>query len=262
MDEIINATDKIGHINTPRSDDGFIRTIPIIVQYPEYDKDKSVKQVDNYLYMTIKLAIDYLNKYENQNITEIKVDKNNNLILGNRILPLNEKAEVILNWYGESGLESNETFEYVSLWEIIKSMNAKEKGEKEVLQEDFFKDKFVYLGTSVYSLSDIKTVPTSKYLPGVEIHTTLLNNIIDNCLIHKATTPYNILITIIISIAAIFTVFRIRSVYISILLYGGLIFAFLYFGTFVMTKYNVWVWIIVPLLSSVFFFVCSFICFK
>lgn len=259
MDEILNATDKIGHINTPRADDGFIRTVPIIVQYPEYNEDKTVKKVDNYLYMTIKLAVEYLNKYENQNITEIKVDKNNNLILGNRKLPLNENGEVILNWYGESGVESDETFEYVSFWEIIKSIKAKEKGQKEVIPTDFFKDKVVYIGTSVFALSDIKTVPTSKYLPGVEIHATLLNNIIDNCLIHKATLPYNILITIVLSLAAICTVFRIRSVYISILLYGGLILSFLYFSTFVMTKYNVWIWIIVPLLSSIFLFVCSFI---
>ncbi|MBQ8887528.1 MAG: diguanylate cyclase [Candidatus Gastranaerophilales bacterium] len=259
MEEIINATDRIGHINTPKSDDGFIRTVPLIVNYPEYNEDLSIKQMDNYLYMTVKLAIDYLNKYENANIQEIKIDKNNNLILGNRKLPLNENAEAILNWYGESGLINPDSFKYVSFWEVIKSIKAKETGNKEVLPNDFFKDKIVYIGTNVFSLSDIKTVPTSKYLPGVEIHTTLLNNIIDNNLIHKASLPYNVAISIILSIAAIFTVFKIRSVYVSIPLFSGLIFAFLYFSTYVMTKYNVWTWVVVPLILAIFCFVCSFI---
>lgn len=259
VNEIIEATDKIGHINTPRADDGFIRTVPLIINYPKYNSDGKITQIDNYLYMTIKLAVDYLNKYENENITEIKIDKNNNLVLGSKKLPLNENAEAILNWYGESGLESPNTFNYISFWEVIKSIKAEENGEKGVLPEDYFKDKIIYIGTSVFALSDIKTVPTSKYLPGVEIHATLLNNILDNNLIHKATLPYNILLTVLLSIAAIYTVFKIRNVYVSILLFGGITFTYLYFATFIMTKYNVWVWIIIPILLAIFCFICSFI---
>lgn len=259
INEIIAATDKVGHINTPRADDGFIRTVPLIINYPQYDKDKNITKVDNYLYMTIKLAIDYLNKYENENITEIKIDKNNNLVLGSKRLPLNENAEAILNWYGESGLQSPNTFNYISFWEIIKSIKAEESGEKAVLPENYFKDKIIYVGTSVFALSDIKTVPTSKYLPGVEIHATLLNNILDNNLIHKAALPYNIALTLLLSLAAICTVFKIRNVYVSIILFGGITFSYLYFTTYIMTKYNVWVWIIIPTLLAMFCFICSFI---
>ena len=193
MNEIINATDKIGHINTPKSDDGFIRTIPIIVNYPKFDKNNFSEIEDNfYLYMTVKLAIDYLNKYEHQNIHELKIDSKNNLLLGSRKIPLTQDAQTILNWYGESGLNDNKTFTYVSFWEVLKSIEAKALGKKELIPQDFFKDKIVYIGTNIFSLSDIKTVPTSKYLPGVEIHATLLNNILDNNLIHKADFPYNL----------------------------------------------------------------------
>ena len=43
LDEIINVTDNVGHINTPKSDDGFIRAIPMIVQYPNYTNNKEKK---------------------------------------------------------------------------------------------------------------------------------------------------------------------------------------------------------------------------
>ena len=260
MEEIIDATDKIGHINTPKSDDGFIRTIPVLINYPRYNPDDLSEIADEYyLYMTVKLAIDYLNKYENKNINTIEIDENNNLILADRKIPLTPNGETILNWYGESGLNDKSTFTYVSFWEVLKSVEAKEKGEKELIASDFFKDKIVYLGTNIFSLSDIKTVPTSKYLPGVEIHATLLNNILDNNLIHKASLPYNILISAILAILAAFTVFRIRSVYVSIALFTALLGLYLYFSTYVMTKYNVWVWIVIPILLSLFMFVCSFI---
>ncbi len=256
---IFDATDRIGHINTPKADDGFIRKIPLFVQYPRLNNNLEEISTDNYLYMTVKLAIEYLNKYENANINEITIDKDNNLILGNRKIPLTENGEAILNWYGDTGLTDKRTFKYVSFWEVLKSKTAKEAGKKEILPENLFKDKFVYIGTNIFSLSDIKTVPTSKYLPGVEIHTTLLNNILDNNIIHKASLPYNILIALVLVTAAAYTAFKIRSVYISITLFFILIGSFLYFSTFVMEKYNVWTWIIVPLLLAVIIFVCSFI---
>ncbi len=258
-DEIIEATDKIGHINTPKADDGFIRKIPLLIKYPKINSDLKEIKDNYYLYMTVKLAIDYLNKYEDANIKEIKIDKNNNLILGSRIIPLTENGEAILNWYGDTGLTDKRTFKYVSFWEVLKSKTAKDVGEKELLPPDFFKDKFVYIGTNIFSLSDIKTVPTSKYLPGVEIHTTLLNNILDNNIIHKASPFYNILIAVILAAAAAYTAFKVRSVYVSITLFSVLICSFLYFSTYVMDKYNVWTWIVIPLILATFIFVCSFI---
>ena len=95
MQEIINATSNVGHINTPKSDDGFIRSIPMIVTYPEYDSVTFKAIKDNYyLYMTLKIAIDYLNKYENANIKNLIVDSNKNIMLGNRKIPLNSRGEI------------------------------------------------------------------------------------------------------------------------------------------------------------------------
>lgn len=260
MSEIINSTENIGHINTPKSDDGYTRSVPILVKYPRYDmSDYSEIREDYYLYMTVKMIIDYLNKYENQNIDDLVIDSNNNLILGNKKIPLTKNGEAILNWYGKSGTEVDTTFKYVSFWEIFKSIQAEKEGKQAILPNDLFKDKIVYIGTNVFALSDIKTVPTSKYLPGVEIHATLFNNILDDSLIHTASLPYNILITLVLSFAVAFTVFRIRSVYVSLILFVFLTIAYLYFTTYVMDKYNVWVWLVIPIACSIFIFICSFI---
>ncbi len=249
LPEIIGATSNIGHINTPKSDDGFIRTIPLIVSYNN----------DYYLYMTLKLAVDYLNKYENQNISDIYVDSNNNLILGNRKIPLTSDAQVILNWYGNNDAENGATFKYISFWEVIKSIEAKQNGETPILKDNLFKDKIVYIGTSVFSLSDIKTVPTSKYMPGVEIHATLLNDIIDNNLILKASNFHNIIHIIILSFLASLIVFKIRSVAVSTITISGLCLLYLYYSVYIMAKYNIWIWVIIPIIVTVIVFICSFI---
>ena len=58
-----------------------------------------------------------------------------------------------------------------------------------------FKDKIVIIGTTAMSLHDTKSVPVQEGVyPGVEVHATFLNNIIDGNFI-KQTSPFaNILI--------------------------------------------------------------------
>lgn len=260
MPEIIAATNNIGHINTPKSDDGYIRQVPVFINYPDYNiQDYSKIKLRNYLYMTVKMAIDYLNTYENANINEIKVDENNNFVIGERAIPMSKNAEAVLNWYGESGIRNPAAFNYVSMWEVIKSMKAKKEGTTPILSDDFFKGKIVYIGTSVFALSDIKTVPTSKYMPGVEVHATLLNNIIDNCIIKKAPLPYNVFVSLILAIISAVVIFRIRSLYVSLtslLLIAG---CYVYLSTIIMAKYNLWIYIVIPLLIAFLTFIISFI---
>ena len=260
MEEIIKATDKIGHTNEADKDSGIIRTIPLIANYPLYN-DKNYEEIKDqyFLYNTLKLSIDYFNKYENANISEIKIDKNNNLILGKRKIKLNEKGEVILNWYGESGLKDENKFKYVSFWKILKSSKAKREKEKELIPKDFFKDKIVYVGGSVFQLSDVRVSPTSMTMPMPEVNATLLNNILDNSLIKKADLSYNLLICLILGLSAIYTVIKIRSIYSSVTMFLIFLGFYLYFATYIMEKYNIWVWIAIPVVSSFIAFIFAFI---
>ena len=253
MPELIAASPNIGHINTFVSEDGVIRQIPVFVKYPDYNPaDNSVIKQRSYLYMTVKLAVDYLNRYQNAGISEIRVDKDNNLVLGSRKIP-------VLNWYGESGIRKGHAFKYISLQEVIRSYQALKEGRKPVLDGSLFKDKIIYIGACIHSLSDIKTVPSSRYMPGVEIHASLLNNIIDNCFIKKASVPVNSVISLILALAAAFIVFKIRSVYFTLASLAVMSAFYMYASAFIMLKYNLWLWIVIPVLSVFVTFIISFI---
>ena len=60
-------------------------------------------------------------------------------------------------------------------------------------------------------------------------------------------------------ILASYTAFKIRSVYVSLILFTLLNSTYLYYSTYVMDKYNIWVWIVIPLMLNIFVFVCSYI---
>lgn len=260
MEPLVQATDNLGHINITKTDDGVTRSIPLVIRYPKYDSDTYEEIQDQYyLYMTLKLAIDYLKEYEGQNITDIEISADNKLVIGNRKIPLTNDAKAILNWYGKSGTVDKTGFKHITFWEVIQSIKAKEQGLKPILDDNIFKDKIVYVGTNIASLSDIRTVPTSEDFPGVEIQATLLNNILDNCLIHKAAFSYNIIICMILAIMSAYAAFKVRSVLISLILFSGLIGAYSYFTIFAMAKYNIWIWVIIPLVISILMYTACYI---
>lgn len=257
--EIFNVTKNIAQVNIYKDEDGVTRKIPSIVNYPVYDENLKPIMVNSYPYLTLKVALDYFNSLDNLSTKKLVIDKNNNLIFNSRKFPLDNNAQFVLNWYGKSFIEEEENFDHVSFWEVIKSMKAEKNGLKPVLSSDYFKDKFVYIGTSVYSLSDIKTVPTSRSMSGVEIQATLLNNLLDNDLIKIAPPYYNYLIILLLSLLAIYTALKIRSVSVSVISFLTLLCAFSYFSVFVMEKYNLWVEVIVPFVLSIVIFIASFI---
>lgn len=262
---IIDSTHNIGHINTPKAEDGISRTVPLFIKYPMYDATKlehnntSYTVANYYPYMTLKIAAKYLNKTENANIGKFVVDKDNNLVLGKRKIPMLPTGEVILNWYGESGIKRNKTFTYIPFWKIVDSIEAKKLNKKPSLNDGFFKDKVVYLGTSVFALSDIKGVPTEKYLPGVELHATLLNNILDNNIIKKADVSLNIGITVALALLIAVIVFLSNSTFVSSVLVVLVVIGYLFSTTYVMEYFNLWIWAVMPTIAAILSFIIMYL---
>ena len=91
LDEIIQGTDKVGFINFRRDPiDKISRRNPTFFKY----NDKF------YPYLSLKVASDYLKRHEKLDFKKFEITENNDLIVGNRTLPLDETGSMIINWYG------------------------------------------------------------------------------------------------------------------------------------------------------------------
>lgn len=176
-------------------------------------------------------------------------------MLGKRVIPLNYEGSAILNWYGPSGLTNKNTFEYVPVWKVEKTMY---EGAK-LIPQDYFKGKIIYIGTSATSLFDLKSVPTDRIFPGVEIHTTFLNNILDNNFIKRVPMPVDIALSLLLSLFVGLIVIRSESTVISSLvaILTGII--YLIATTVVMYYFNVWVGIILQLVSILLVFIACYL---
>lgn len=236
MPELMNGTVNVASTNVVRSSDGIIREISPFLMYKE----------KFYPYLSFKAASDYIN---GNKISDFTIGSDNVLKVGETELPLTKNGEVILNWYGPSG-----THTIVPLYKVINEI------ENKTANKFNFENKIIILGTTAMSLHDTKSVPVqNEVYPGVEVHATFFNNMIDNNFIHKTTGLTNILILagVVFLVGAIVmlstsTIFA----FLSTALFG---IAYLFLSYYVMNLYNLWIPVVVPTLAIIASFILSFL---
>lgn len=230
---ILNVTSNIGIINVSRSDDGILRKMPLVVKYKN----------DYYPQLALKVGLNYLGETPK----EFEIDKKSNFKFADKKIYLDKDGSAILNWYGPSG-----TYQYIPMYKLIKAT----KGES----LDFnFSNKIIYVGTTASSLFDIKTVPTGKIYPGVEVQATYVNNLIDNNFIRKVDRSYTITLSILLALLIASVVSRVSSVLYASIVSLSTYFIYLLVAYYAMRFENLWLEIIYPLIFSIFGFTFSYI---
>ncbi len=235
LDGILNSTKNIGMINVLRGDDGVLRQMPLFLNYDgKY-----------YPQLAFKVALNSLGLKDKK---DFEINKKGELVLGDKKIPVNKDGSVTLNWYGSAG-----TYEHVSLYKLLKAM----EGDKTYKFD--FKDKIVYFGATVSSLSDIKTVPVDKVYPGVEVQATYVNNLLDNNLIKKTSPAINIAIISVLVLLTIIIVLAIDSMPVIIGLTITLYFAHVIMSYYMMIHHNLWVEIVSPIIFTILAFILTVI---
>lgn len=240
LPQILNNTKNVGLINVSRADDGILRKMPPFLRY----------QNNFYPHLSLLVGLEYLKQTEGLNVNDFHIDKNANLLLGKRSISIDEDGGAILNWYGSSGTK----FKHIPFYKVVKAMH----GDKSVPEYDF-KNKIVYVGTSAVSLYDTKSVPVDKLYPGVEVHATYVNNLIDNDFIRKVNNFANILISAILALFIGLVVLRTNSTIISLGATIVTIFGYIIFTYYMMKFFSFWFAIVFPILSILLIFVLAYI---
>jgi len=97
----------------------------------------------------------------------------NRLQVGGLAVPLDEAGRSILNFRGPS-----RTFTTISLAAVVQSELQLEAGEVPGIDPAQFKDAYVFLGMTAPGLYDLRPIPIDGVYPGVEIHATMLDNLL------------------------------------------------------------------------------------
>ena len=238
LDGLLNGKVNIGVTNVIRNNDGIIRKIAPVVKYKD----------DFYPNLTFAAASKNLS---NKDLKKLTINKSGKIQISNTTIPLTEDGDVILNWNGRTGSHT-----VYPLYRVINEMESK----KPNIKSFDFKDKVIIIGTTAMSLHDTKSVPIQDSIyPGVEIHATFYNNMIDNNFITRTDNVTEFLIILgvfaivgLIVMSSTSTIFALMST----LLFG---IAYLFISYYVMELYNLWIPVVIPTISIIISFAVSFL---
>ena len=233
LEELLNGNVKIGITNVIRNNDGIIRKVAPIMEY----------KGGTYPYLAFKAGSDYL-----ENSNDFTINKKGDLLVSNTTIPLTKDGDAILNWYGQSGSHT--------IYPMYKVISDIESGKNSLN----FKNKIVIIGTTATALHDTKSVPVQEGVyPGVEVHATFLNNMIDDNFIKQTNLFTNILILAgVVCIVGSIVMLSESTVFalLSTILFG---IAYLFISYYTMELKNLWIPVVLPIISIVVAFGLSFL---
>lgn len=149
-----------GFMNTLTDKDGILRRIPLFISW------------QGKIYPQLSLAT-LLTAFQNKVPDPIiKVTKGGieSIRIGNTVIPLQSNGAMLLNYRGPS-----HTFPYISAGKILEGK----------IKQDDLKGKIIFLGTSAAGLKDIRVSPLDQVFPGIEVHATIVDNILSNDFIKR-----------------------------------------------------------------------------
>jgi len=151
-----------GFLNNMPDESGIIRSVPLLIKY----QDKLYTSLAFELFRLYKesppIQVNYVKKGKVEGISHID--------LGKKFIPSNKWGRLYLNYLG-----GKNSFPHISAIDIFK--NNFDPAQVE--------GKFVLIGATAAGLWDLRATPFDNTVPGVEVHATALENMLDGNYIQK-----------------------------------------------------------------------------
>jgi adenylate cyclase len=153
---LLNAARTVGNVESRPDADGIYRRVPLVLPFK------------NHWLPTLGFAAFHrFGKEEPLRFEE------HGLILGNLRIPLDAQGNLLLKYRGPS--RSHRRF---SAANVISSEARVRHGLPPIYPQEAFAGKWVLLGLTAPGLMDLKASPVAAVYPGVEIHATLLDDLL------------------------------------------------------------------------------------
>ena len=221
--QISEAAENGGYFNTFPDSDGVIRWSPLVIKFRD----------NYYASLALSLLVQYLEwPMLVLNIAEFGVE---NIRVDKIEIPTDESGRLLVNYLGPA-----RTFPHYSVSDVLNGRISAEK----------LNGKMVIVGATATGIYDLRVTPFSAVYPGVEIHATVIDNILHQYfLIHSGWTKFlDVCLIILVGLIMGFAIPRVKAVA-GIALSSALIGAFIVANTALFVRYNVWMNLVYPALT-------------
>ncbi|HEX3034426.1 MAG TPA: CHASE2 domain-containing protein [Thermodesulfobacteriota bacterium] len=222
IEVLTEAATSAGYFSLRSDRDGVVRWMPLIIQGGE----------DLFPPIAVLCAWHYLDKP--QLIVKVGRYGVDGIEMGERFIPTDESGQLLINYLGPP-----KTFPHFSVSDILRGK----------LPRGTFTGKIVLVGATAAGIYDMHSTPLSTVYPGVEIHATVIDNILTQNFITKPqwSKVYDLLAIIILGALIGVTIPR-MSAFKGLLFVTGLVILYLFIVRWLFVKDGMWLNIVYPLL--------------
>ncbi len=223
LKQLSAVAENSGYFNAFPDSDGTIRWSPLVIKFRD----------SYYSSLALSLLIQYLDwpmvvlNLGEFGVEGIKIDKVD--------VPTDDTGRMLVNYLGPA-----KTFPHYSVSDIINGR----------IQPDKFRGKIVIVGATATGIYDLRVTPFSTVYPGVEIHATVIDNILHQNFLKqswwiKFLDVISIIVVGLIMGLLIPRLKAIQGILISLLFIG----AFIAVNIFLFSRFNMWLNLIYPVLT-------------
>lgn len=183
LSDLTAAARALGCITFDPDPDGVRRRLPIFYRY----RDRY------YPALSLALAAPSLGAAG----PVARFDCRGNLDVGQRRIPLVPGSPTtLIYWYGPYG----EAFRHFPVWQVFDSARALDSGGKPAVALSEFRDKIVLIGPTAPGIGDLHPTPFSPVYPGVDVHATMISNLLQGHFVSPITPALSLAIIMLMSL--------------------------------------------------------------
>ena len=174
---LARATRDAGYFNFHPESDGSIRRVPMLVQYQDL---VDLEEDTDYLFPPLSLTM-LKKQLDAAIVVDIKELGVSRVILAGEQsfdIPVNGQGEMWINYYGPQ-----HTFPYYSIIDIL---------DGRIKREDLA-GKMVLIGSTAIAIEDFRPTPFDEVFPGIEIHATVIDNILQGKYLRPPQVPVSLI---------------------------------------------------------------------
>jgi adenylate cyclase len=149
-----------GFMNTITDKDGVLRRTPLFISWHK----------KLYPHLSLATLLSAFKDKISDPVIKITSGGIESMKIGKTVIPLESNGAMLLNYRGPGN-----TFPYISAGKIL----------EDKISNSELQGKIIFLGTSAAGLKDIRVSPLDQVFPGVEVHATVVDNILSNDFIHR-----------------------------------------------------------------------------
>ena len=225
LEILSEASDSTGYFNMFPDPDGIVRYMPLIIKCGD----------ESFAPLSIMSIWQYLDRP--QLMVKIAAHGIEGIQMGKTFIPTDENGQVLINYLGPA-----KTFPHYSMGDILHSK----------LPKGTFNNKIVLLGATAIGIYDMRNTPFDPVYPGLEIHATVVDNILKGNFLHKPkwTKIFDVFAILILAALTGIVIPRLSALK-GLIFASGLFIVHIFVTDWFFISSGLWVNIVYPLLALV-----------